>query len=408
MSFGSVGDWLSVGAAPFTGGASLLASPTIRGGLGDAASGVGDAASSIGVPGQNRTQATTFGQTQQYDPSKFQYGPSGGNQEAAGYHWAADQAQGRQASQADFSGAQPNFYRANQWDQQGQAWDAQSQQARQQQAQAAGLMMNRATGATPSIAGMQAGQDIGLLQQNAAQQARAAQAAQTAQMASARGGAGVALAQQNAANNTANAYGAIGQGSALATQNVSNQAQINAANERLQAEQGAFGAYAGMRQGDTTSQGMSYQGQQNAAQQAQFGAQIGSQQAQFNAQLQAQQRAQNDAMSLGNSQLAEGVNQAQLNAGVAQQGLLAGSFGQQQGYQAQVGQANANNAMDWVKAGIGAASGSMRTPTGPKPMAKGGPIHAGGLYLVGERGPELIVPQHSGTVIPNHQLRGLY
>lgn len=36
--------------------------------------------------------------------------------------------------------------------------------------------------------------------------------------------------------------------------------------------------------------------------------------------------------------------------------------------------------------------------------ADGGPVQAGKPYLVGERGPELIVPQQAGTVIPNHQL----
>lgn len=38
--------------------------------------------------------------------------------------------------------------------------------------------------------------------------------------------------------------------------------------------------------------------------------------------------------------------------------------------------------------------------------ANGGPITAGMPYLVGERGPELIVPSTSGKVLPNHALRG--
>ena len=37
--------------------------------------------------------------------------------------------------------------------------------------------------------------------------------------------------------------------------------------------------------------------------------------------------------------------------------------------------------------------------------AAGGPVEAGGLYLVGERGPELVKMGASGTVVPNHQLR---
>lgn len=38
--------------------------------------------------------------------------------------------------------------------------------------------------------------------------------------------------------------------------------------------------------------------------------------------------------------------------------------------------------------------------------ADGGPVEAFRPYLVGERGPELIIPGQSGTVIPNHQLGG--
>jgi hypothetical protein len=37
--------------------------------------------------------------------------------------------------------------------------------------------------------------------------------------------------------------------------------------------------------------------------------------------------------------------------------------------------------------------------------AAGGPVNAGRAYIVGERGPEMIVPNRSGTVIPNHELR---
>lgn len=36
--------------------------------------------------------------------------------------------------------------------------------------------------------------------------------------------------------------------------------------------------------------------------------------------------------------------------------------------------------------------------------AAGGPVQGGQPYLVGEQGPEIIVPRQSGTVIPNHQL----
>jgi hypothetical protein len=36
--------------------------------------------------------------------------------------------------------------------------------------------------------------------------------------------------------------------------------------------------------------------------------------------------------------------------------------------------------------------------------ATGGPVTAGTPYLVGEKGPEIVVPGQSGTVIPNHRI----
>jgi phage-related minor tail protein len=39
-------------------------------------------------------------------------------------------------------------------------------------------------------------------------------------------------------------------------------------------------------------------------------------------------------------------------------------------------------------------------------LAEGGPADAGTAYVVGERGPEIFVPNRSGTVIPNHALGG--
>jgi hypothetical protein len=43
---------------------------------------------------------------------------------------------------------------------------------------------------------------------------------------------------------------------------------------------------------------------------------------------------------------------------------------------------------------------------GITPLATGGPAEAGHPYLVGEKGPELMVPRASGTIIPNHALGG--
>jgi phage-related minor tail protein len=38
--------------------------------------------------------------------------------------------------------------------------------------------------------------------------------------------------------------------------------------------------------------------------------------------------------------------------------------------------------------------------------AMGGPVTSGQPYMVGERGPEIIVPSRNGTVVPNSQLGG--
>ena len=42
----------------------------------------------------------------------------------------------------------------------------------------------------------------------------------------------------------------------------------------------------------------------------------------------------------------------------------------------------------------------------PQPRAMGGSVSAGGSFLVGERGPELFVPQKSGNIVPNRSLGG--
>lgn len=47
-------------------------------------------------------------------------------------------------------------------------------------------------------------------------------------------------------------------------------------------------------------------------------------------------------------------------------------------------------------------------PNPKKPRAMGGPVVPGGSYLVGERGPELFVPNQSGNIIPNGAGGGIY
>ena len=37
-------------------------------------------------------------------------------------------------------------------------------------------------------------------------------------------------------------------------------------------------------------------------------------------------------------------------------------------------------------------------------QAAGGPVSSGQAYVVGERGPELFIPNSSGNIVPNHKL----
>jgi hypothetical protein len=57
--------------------------------------------------------------------------------------------------------------------------------------------------------------------------------------------------------------------------------------------------------------------------------------------------------------------------------------------------------------GSGGLGGPLKLPDpAKKPLAraKGGPVKAGRPYLVGEEGPEIIVPTHGGHVVPNHAI----
>lgn len=301
--------------------------------------GLGDFVSGI-FGSKNKFRASQH----QIDQNAFEYGgrPGGADAAAKRYQQQAQQAQQRQGAQAQ--GAQGKYGLADQD-------RAMGQQARQGQSALAQAMQARATGQVPSIAGMQAAQDMSR-----------AQASQASMAASARGGAAAALAQQNAANNVANAQGAI-----------SGQAQINAANERLQAEQAASGAFGAMRGGDLASQGQQ-------ANQAQFNAQLSQQNNQFNTSAQMQQRQMNDAMTMGMTQNEMGVRNAQLTAGMNRESLNSANANAAQGINAGVAgqnaQTNQANSMGLLQtaASVGgmAAMSDMRSkedvrPAGPSP-----------------------------------------
>ena len=348
---------------------------------GPLAGALGLGAAAIGGIGKNDTRAKTFAESGLYDANRFEYGgrPGGADADAGRYGAMAMGAQGRQGEQVNYGLADRD---------RGLAMGARdlSLHSRDDERGIAALMAARARGEVPSIAQMQADRQM---QQGMAQQ--------TAQAASARGAGGLALAQQNAANNVANMQGAI-----------SGQAQINAAQERLAAEQAAMGAYGQVRSGDMNMRGQDMQSQQLAAQQAQY-----------QAQLNAQQRQANDQFTLGMTGHERGVREAQLGAGMNQQGLMAGSHGQSTGLNVGISGQNAAWEERLLKGAMGAGQGASDGATqsgllgggsGTPPVkarALGGPISAGQPYLVGELGPELVVPNQGGTVLPTSITSGL-
>jgi hypothetical protein len=67
--------------------------------------------------------------------------------------------------------------------------------------------------------------------------------------------------------------------------------------------------------------------------------------------------------------------------------------------------------VDYVNTGAASPGAGTYYPGGQsnppaKKTALGGPVMSGGAYIVGERGPEMFVPNQSGNIISNNQLRG--
>jgi hypothetical protein len=287
------------------------------------------------------------------DPNAFQYGGAGGIADAdvAEFKRLGTDAQRRQ-------GEAVNYGQANQD-------RAMSLDARSGLSRMAGAMEARAMGQGPSIAQMQADRQM-----------RQAQAAQASQMSSARGAAGLAMAQQNAANAMANAQA-----------DISGQAQVNAAQERLAAEQAAAGAFQQMRGGDIASQAQS------------------AQQAQYQAQLNAQQRQQNDAYQMGMMQNAMNVRNAQLTASQNRENLRSNNYNNAQSINSGVAAQNAGFDQQNAHAATGIVTGAIKGIGSVLGLEKGGPAMSGTPYIVGEKGPELIVPRDAGYVIPAPQTK---
>ena len=226
--------------------------------------------------GQNKRTAGQFYGSQGYDPNASQYGghPGGAAAAAQGY--------GNQANTYN-NGAQYGYGRGNAGVELGYgALQNESQQARAEQMNALALARGRATGQVPSISG-----------QIADEQARRLAQQQASAAASARGPAALALAQQNAANNTATGQSQI-----------ANQAGIAGAQERLAAEQAYANQAGNIRSGDVGVANSAFGGAGTAYSGA--GSQGG--------------------LGATYSGLQNQVNTAQLNAGVQNQGILAGSY----------------------------------------------------------------------------------
>lgn len=266
-------------------------------------------------------------QKQKERDTAFEYGgdPNKAAQDAAYFRSQAEAAQSRRGEVIDTT--------------RGDEWRSAVQQDREVQRQAAHLMEQRARGLVPSISEMQASRDMGRMI-----------ADQSSIAAGARGNAGLALAQQTAANNSAT-YGS----------RISNDAQVNAAKERADAEQAWFGAMSGIRGQDSESQTIDLQT------------------AQAQAGLNAAQRAQNDSYSQGMYGNEIGINQTQLAAHGNRENLKSG-----QQIAAQQVQANAQARADaqrnqvigmigtGVSMGMGQIGGALSKNAAANPRASDG------------------------------------
>ena len=254
--------------------------------------GIGDFVSGI-FGSKNEDKAKTH----EVDANAYEYGGKPGG---------ADAAAGRYNERAEDWKNKANEYGAQQGNLYNRGESAMNQQndARGMQMDAASMARARATGQAPSIAQMQGDRAMGQ-----------AVAAQTSQMASARGPAALALAQQGAANNAANAQS-----------DIAGQSAIAAAQERQAAEQ-AYAAQSGAIRG----------GDQGAAQTA-YGA-----------------GAQAGQLGLGAGNLSLGYTGAEQNVRAAQMS----------GAQNREAQRSANaNAVSGINAGVGGQNAAMNQQNG--------------------------------------------
>ncbi|MFO0637799.1 MAG: hypothetical protein U0183_01205 [Polyangiaceae bacterium] len=252
-----------------------------------------------------------------YNADKYEYGGQAGAADArAGmYDGLAHGAALREGAQADYGAANADR--------------AQAQQARAQQAQALDLQRQAALGTAPSVAQlqMQAGMDQ-------------AMRGQEAQRASARGAAGVAMADYGAAANIA------------ATQQQTNQ-QMGI----LRAQEMATARDAYM-QGATGMRGMDYQAAQQAAAMAQF-----------QTEQEMRQREMNDRQQMGMYGMAEGVRGLQMQGNLQQQSAMANAYFENKRLEQAAAAGQAAQAQQAIQMGVGGlvgASSAIMSAYGPR------------------------------------------
>lgn len=69
--------------------------------------------------------------------------------------------------------------------------------------------------------------------------------------------------------------------------------------------------------------------------------------------------------------------------------------------------AAASGPLGWLNAAAAGIAVISAVSSVPEFRAMGGPVSAGSPYIVGERGPELMVPGQSGSIVPNHAMGGI-
>lgn len=355
-----------------------------------------------------RAQAEAAAQQKAIDDARrelnnhYQYGGyEGGARDAANYYaWKGDAAENRPGEQINFTDAQGDRYN--------------NLKARLGQESIAEAMRQRALGNAPTIASLEADR-----------QSRQLAAEQSSIGASARGPAALALASQVAAQNTATGLS-----------NISNAAQINAANERRQDEVAAFGAQTGLRQGDQSLQGQDAQQAQaqaaiNAAQRqandayanANYGRSVDINKTQLDAQMHQVDTATGAATADKNRQSAEGMHDDDrtdkyigIGAGAAATAgglLLANLLGGAAGKDKPIAGPNSSGSSGGGSAPAdgsltpGTSGGTDGNGTYDIYKAKGGPVRMGRPYIVGEEGPELIIPREDGHVLTAPQTQAV-